>query len=601
MLPIRTGPARATLLFLLLLLLDGGAPLCQAGQHWICLSNGHFVIYTTNDQAAASKQLRYLETVRSFFAAAKPFGGADQQQDTKVIAFSSSEEYAAYSFRSEGSGYFERTYKTNYIVLGRGGSDEQSLMGHEFTHLVVTNAGLKLPIWLNEGVADVYSTVEIDAHQARIGRPPAGFWETVRRRPFLSWDVIFAVDGSSSIYQGGENLNMLYAQSWALTHMLALDQAYSGGFRQFLEAVAAGQKSNEALRSVYQKGMPEIGADLAAYIRRKTLPVVQLQFTPVDFTLAELSPGTSASPPVLDQPAEFDVQFALANVLAWKESSYGEGRQRLTALATSYPERPEPEETLGILALEHNQRAEARRSLALAVQRHSNDPEVLFESAVLEKEAGTGYAAVRALLQRAIDVRPGMDKARLELGFLDFEDFNYQQALAALTPIQVIPPESRFQTYFAMGQCYANLENLAQAELYLSKAVQAAQSAAEKQQASDLVDSVRQDRFADTPPSPGAPAAQSAEDTSRVTNVRGVARRLQCNGAGKTLSIESEGHELLFDIADPHLVVRHPSEDYANWRCGPLKPVALTVVYRTPSDDTHRTQSMDGKAMELLF
>jgi hypothetical protein len=65
--------------------------------------------------------------------------------------------------------------------------------------------------------------------------------------------------------------------------------------------------------------------------------------------------------------------------------------------------------------------------------------------------------------------------------------------------------------------------------------------------------------------------------------------------------MEVDGREMVFDIDDPHLVVRHPSEGYSGWSCGPLKPVTLTVVYLPQIGATGTSQNQDGKALELVF
>src|SRR5260370_7433582 len=40
---------------------------------------------------------------------------------------------------------------------------------HEYTHLVVEHSGLPLPPWLNEGLAEVYSTLKPDGKRVRFG------------------------------------------------------------------------------------------------------------------------------------------------------------------------------------------------------------------------------------------------------------------------------------------------------------------------------------------------------------------------------------------------------------------------------------------------
>jgi tetratricopeptide (TPR) repeat protein len=541
-------------------------------QHWTTLKAPGFEIYTTKEQPAAIQELQYLQTIQSFFDTTQPFGKLEVTKPVQVITFRSRAEFAPYAFRAEGGGYYLHTHKNDYILIGDSGIRDRSMVAHEFTHMVVTRAGLKLPIWLNEGLADFYSTVELTESQATVGRPPTLYMETMHTSHWMPWETLFAVDAASSAYSVGENLRLLYSQSWALTHMLELDETYAPRFPQFLRAVSGGQGARDALQSIYHKNLAQINDDLSSYLKRRKLPVRILD-------CAHNAPPA----PAIGEGSSFDVELGLATILASKPGSgNNEGREKLADLSARYPDRPEAEEEIGMLALQQNKKDEARHHFAIAVQRHSTDPEVLFDDAVLEKEAGAKYAPVSALFHRALELQPDMEKARLELGLLAYEDLQYQPALEILSNLTSIPEDSRFEVYYAMAQCYSNVDDTAKAALYVKKAMQSARNDDQKEQASDLLESIQRDQE--------TPASAPAKPQPTVTNARGTAKSLDCSSGQKRLTLDVEGHEMTFDISDPHLVVRHPSDDYTRWTCGPLKAETLTIVYRT-----------DGKALELVF
>jgi len=545
-------------------------------QHWTSLKTPHFEIYTTKDQPAALEDLQTLQTINFFFEAAKPFGKIPAGKPVQVIAFRSKNEYAPYAFRSEGGAYFFHTEKNDYILIGDTGPHERALVQHEFTHLVVNEAGLKLPIWLNEGLADFYSTVEVTGMQATVGRPPNLYLETARNARFLPWDTLFAVDASSSMYSVGENLAHFYSQSWALVHMLKLDEAYAPRFPQFLKAVAEGQSSKDALQATYKKSMAQIDSDLVAYVKKRKLPVAVM----------EGLPPASNPAPVIAEASDFDLQLALATVLAWKSANAAEGLEKLAALSVRYPDRPETEEEMGWLALQQNKKDDARRHFEAAVQRHSKDPQVLFNTAALEKEAGVKSAQVADLFRQTLALQPTMDNARLELALLEYQNFQYKSALSLLSGMSAIPDDAKFEAYFTMAQCYSNLDDLTNAETYAKKAAQSARTDDQKEDAASLLETVQRDKESDS-----APAA-AVKPQPQITNARGLTKSLQCDGTKKLLTLAIEGFpDMTFDISDPDLVVRHPSETYARWSCGPLKPEPVTIVYEKNA----------GKAIELVF
>jgi tetratricopeptide (TPR) repeat protein len=505
----------------------------------------------------------------------------------QVITFRSASEFAPYAFRAEGGGYYVHNYKSDYILIGDTGARDRELVAHEFTHMVVTQAGLKLPIWLNEGLADFYSTVEIQGSQAVIGKAPFRYMETLHRQKWIPWDALLAVDGNSQVYNQSGNLAILYSQSWALTHMLKFDTKYSVHFSQFLKAISDGQEAKQAFQNVYRKSMAAVDADLSAYLRGKDLPV----------SMINCKPEADPPAPVIADAADFEVQFALANVLASKPGTSADGQDRLARLSARYPDRPEPEEELGMLALMQNKKDDARSHLAVAVQRHSRDPEILYTAAVLDKEAGSKYGPVSALLRQALEIQPDMDKARLELGFLDYEDLQYKASLSLLSSLSVVPDDSRFDVYFTMAQCYVNLDDLPKAASYVKKAAQAATADDQKQQAADLLESVLRDEGTEA----GSAASTPPKTEQPITNVRGMAKILNCSGGQKHLSVQVDTREMVFDIDNPDLVVRHPTADYSHWACGPLNAVELTVVYRPESDSGASRPPADGKAIELVF
>src|SRR4051812_46179242 len=59
-------------------------------------------------------------------------------------------------------GLFVPRQDINYILIGpERSSDSLRSVFHEYAHLVVSNVAPNLPVWLNEGLAEYYSTFEL--------------------------------------------------------------------------------------------------------------------------------------------------------------------------------------------------------------------------------------------------------------------------------------------------------------------------------------------------------------------------------------------------------------------------------------------------------
>jgi hypothetical protein len=52
---------------------------------------------------------------------------------------------------------------------------------------------MQLPIWLNEGLADLYSSLELHGQQAMVGRPLESRVMTLSQQQWMDWNALFAV------------------------------------------------------------------------------------------------------------------------------------------------------------------------------------------------------------------------------------------------------------------------------------------------------------------------------------------------------------------------------------------------------------------------
>ena len=206
---------------------------------------------------------------------------------------------AAYAF-------YQKTREGDFVVMRDLMPEHFPVAVHEYTHFVVEHAGLRLPLWLNEGLADFYSTLSAHKAQVILGEAPAGRQETLASQSWLDWQTLMAVDHESPYYREPQKMLLFYAQSWAMVHMLALDPEYDGGFTQFLKAVSAGATVASAMSTVYHKDLAQVEEDVCSYVGSKRMGTRVLN---IDARLPSLETTEVAN-------AERRVEFALADILA---------------------------------------------------------------------------------------------------------------------------------------------------------------------------------------------------------------------------------------------------------------------------------------------
>ena len=86
-----------------------------------------------------------------------------------VVVFGSEKEYAPYRFNEFATAYYFGGADRDYIVMGRTGEQAAQIAVHEYVHLVARHAGLKFPPWLNEGIAELYSTIRMQGDKVLVG------------------------------------------------------------------------------------------------------------------------------------------------------------------------------------------------------------------------------------------------------------------------------------------------------------------------------------------------------------------------------------------------------------------------------------------------
>jgi hypothetical protein len=151
------------------------APLSAA--QWVRVETPNFVVFgevgekRTRDVAAEFERFR--EALGRVLAGAATRAAVP----TTIVVFDSSKSFAPYRPRYndktvELAGMFSSERDINRVALAID-NREQGLrtIFHEYVHLVVSNVTTGMPIWLNEGLAEYYSTflVTDDGKTATMG------------------------------------------------------------------------------------------------------------------------------------------------------------------------------------------------------------------------------------------------------------------------------------------------------------------------------------------------------------------------------------------------------------------------------------------------
>lgn len=251
----------------------------QAAEKWIQVTTPNFELYTAQSERRARGTILYLEQVRQFFNRAVNIK-TSVRAPTRVVLFGSEAQFKPYRINEFAAAYYTSGLDRDYIVLGGYNPDSERIATHEYVHLLCRQGGLNLPLWLNEGLAELYSTLKPSGSKVEIGALIPGHLQLLQS----SWSplsTLLDVDYKSPDYNRKSHAGAFYAESWALTHMLFVGDGYRPKFSEFFRQINANQPATDVFAKVFKKSVVEIENDLRNYMRnndRFFAAVVPIEF-----------------------------------------------------------------------------------------------------------------------------------------------------------------------------------------------------------------------------------------------------------------------------------------------------------------------------------
>src|ERR1019366_6850076 len=240
----------------------------SAEPKWIHVPSADFEIFSSAGESDTRRVLQHFERVRSFFEQTVKGGVKQQAESVRIVLFGSKKEYEQYRPNDFAIAYYTQIAGRDYIVLSSASEDVFPVAVHEYVHLVVQHSGLNLPPWLNEGLAELYSTLKPEGDKILIGSLIPGRMYEISQQKWAPLAAIVAADRESPYYNEKNKAGSLYNEGWALTHMLQLSVEYSPRFAPLLLQISRGVPSQTAIESVYGKPPSTVEKELRSYLGR---------------------------------------------------------------------------------------------------------------------------------------------------------------------------------------------------------------------------------------------------------------------------------------------------------------------------------------------
>lgn len=163
-------------------------------------------------------------------------------------------------------GYFLPMRRAGTIVLRKTWNMEQWIQ-HEYVHYLVRSRDTRdYPTWLDEGVAELLSTVEVEGVSFSLGKAPRYAISRLTNVRWVDYADILTIDDPRDL--SGVQRTMFYNQSWLLLHYLIWgrpDRDYPRDANEYLRRVGLGIPLETAFEQSFDLEIQDLRPTLRRY------------------------------------------------------------------------------------------------------------------------------------------------------------------------------------------------------------------------------------------------------------------------------------------------------------------------------------------------
>jgi hypothetical protein len=324
-----------------------------------------------------------LEEIRRQFLTVFPKQAASPIPTT-VIVFRNAKSLRLFFEPRDKAGGVYAGLDRNYIVLNAGEQRRRSVY-RDYIHALIGDH--VLPLWLREGLADYYGSIENERYSfgedrtLQIGYRIDSHEKLLGGRLFLPVNELFAMTDDSPAYAENDRKNVFIAESWALVHML-----HSPGFEDLLKGLLKllvdKHPAQESFDAVYGVEPGLLEARLKDYI--KTSRAGGWTYKRIPYCLCESKPNDwlqfnfdSTQSHVKDQGdrklTDAEVRFYMGDLLLHSGSLQEAGAYLQDAVQLD-PQFAAAHASLAVLRIRQGDYDEAKEHIDRALALGSDNP-----------------------------------------------------------------------------------------------------------------------------------------------------------------------------------------------------------------------------------
>jgi tetratricopeptide (TPR) repeat protein len=416
-------------------------------ENWVEVRSEHFTVATNSDEKRARKIAGQFERMRSLFQKELPKLTVDPSIPITVLAVKNEKDFRALEppeYLAKGQlklgGLFLRAPDKNYVLMriDAEGEHPYAVIYHEYTHLLLSKAAEWIPLWLNEGLAEYYQNTEIHEKEVALGKPSEQNIMLLRQNRLLPLATLFAVDEKSPYYHQENKGSIFYAESWALTHYIEIEdfQQKTQRLTEYGKLLVGKVEPLTAATTAFGD-LKRLQSELDKYVQRDRFmyfPVpLTTQVDESSYKVQTLSPAESNA--------------LRADFLAYNQRT-ADARALLDQVLEEDPNNVTAHETMGFLEFQDHHLEEARKWYTQAVQLDSQSYLAhYYFAAISMSEPSADEAQIESSLRTSIKLNPSFAPSYDRLAvFLGMHNRDLNEArMMAVTAVSLDPGNTGYR------------------------------------------------------------------------------------------------------------------------------------------------------------
>jgi tetratricopeptide (TPR) repeat protein len=625
------------IVFYSLAALPAGHP-AYAKDTWVSVrSNNFFLVGNTGEKEVRQVATR-LEQFREVFSRLFPRMKFTSPVPTTVIVFKSDSSYKPYKPVANGktvpvAGYFQPGREVNYITLTTERREENpyAVIFHEYVHLLLndTYGRTSIPAWFNEGLAEYYSTFDIeDDQKIYLGNLINPHLQLLRTTQLVPLQKLFAVDYDNLERDKRDARGLFYAQSWALIHYLIQG---NGGKRVsqlgvFLAQLRQNTPADKAFRHAFQTDYAGMQKELRDYAQRHSYRGQMVTFEKkLEFT-AEMKTA-----PVSDAEAQAFLGDLLFHIRRPEDA-----KTRLEQALVLDPKLAMAHASLGMVLMRQKKFSEAKEHLRQAVAANSTNylahyyyASALSREFMIEGQPVYDFPAetarqVRAELSRSIELKPDFPESYHLLAFVNLvTGEQLDESIELIKRAVALSPGSE-EFLFVLAQLYMRKQDAGAARKVIEPLAATGADPHIRERAGSMLASISsmQEARARFGAYRDARASDSGPDRETHTNndptsylldalrkpeagerqIQGMLVRIDCDAKGIIFTLKSDVGLLRLTSANFEEVdlTTFAPDVAGEITCGLRKPENLVVVSYLPASDARAKTEGTIRSLEFV-